>query len=101
LESVHRLHHHNTVTFKYTIDGLSPLAPTRRRSISPAAEENILPASPQAGNLGDRYLKTIHGFLGVCDYQTLAIETLDVMGQDVGKLVGDAIGKAQEIAKTF
>lgn len=91
----------NTVTFKYTIDGPVGLC-TNKKAINITGRGGEYSSGVTSGwELGDRYLKTILGFLGICDYQTLAIETLDVMGQDVGKLVGDAIGKANEIAKTF
>lgn len=51
--------------------------------------------------MGDRYLKTILTFMGVTSYQTIAAETLDVIGNDVAALVGEKIEEARQVAKTF
>jgi len=51
--------------------------------------------------MGDRYVKTILGFLGVSDIQTLAIENLDIIGADVEAKVKEGKEKADLIAKEF
>jgi FMN-dependent NADH-azoreductase len=51
--------------------------------------------------MGDRYLRTIFGFLGITDYQTLSAELLDVIGHDAEAIVGEGILKGQELARTF
>jgi FMN-dependent NADH-azoreductase len=51
--------------------------------------------------MGDRYLRTVFGFLGVSEFSTIAAEGLDVIGNDVETIVNKAIKEAQEAAKTF
>jgi FMN-dependent NADH-azoreductase len=51
--------------------------------------------------LGDRYVRTILGFFGVYDVNTLAVENLDRSGTDVEAVLADAIKDAQEKAKNF
>ncbi len=51
--------------------------------------------------LGDKYLKTVLNFLGICNYTTIAAEFLDVIGIDVEAAVNKAIGEAKEAAASF
>lgn len=51
--------------------------------------------------MGNKYLKTVLGFMGITDYTTIAGEMLDVIGQDVDALLSIEIQKAQDIAKNF
>jgi FMN-dependent NADH-azoreductase len=51
--------------------------------------------------MGDRYLRTILGFLGIQDYTTISAESLDVVGKDVAALVQSTIEIASEKAKNF
>ena len=51
--------------------------------------------------MGDRYLKTILGFLGITDYTTLATNQLDVIGLDIEELVNKGVEKAEGFAKNF
>lgn len=55
----------------------------------------------QANEMGDKYLKNQFAIYGIEDYQTLAVDMMDVWGTDVEKMILDAIDKAQAIAKDF
>lgn len=54
-----------------------------------------------AYEMADRYLRTILGFLGFCDIETIAAEGLDIQGADVKSIVEGAKRKAAEMAKVF
>ena len=51
--------------------------------------------------LGDRYLKTIFGFLGITNYKTISANELDVIGKDIDQIVNQAITEAKNLAKDF
>ncbi len=51
--------------------------------------------------MGDRYLRTILGFFGIKDIETIAIDNLDVMGVNVKEKVEEGIEKAISLAKKF
>ena len=51
--------------------------------------------------MDDRYLKTIFAFFGITDFTTIAVDNLDVVGEDVEAIVENSIKKAQLIAKQF
>jgi FMN-dependent NADH-azoreductase len=51
--------------------------------------------------MGDRYMRTILGFLGLTDFQTIAAEGLDIVGADVEGIVNEAIEKAKGLAVRF
>ena len=51
--------------------------------------------------MGDRYLRTILGFLGITDFETIAAEELDVIGNDVDAILSKAMEKAAQAAKHF
>lgn len=50
---------------------------------------------------GNRYLKAIMGFFGITDYTLISAEGLDVIGQDIKKIVGEATEKAVKFAESF
>jgi FMN-dependent NADH-azoreductase len=47
------------------------------------------------------YLRGILSFFGIKDITTIAAEKLDVQGEDVDKIVEEAISKAKQTAKNF
>ncbi len=51
--------------------------------------------------MGDRYLRTILGFFGIKDIETIGIDNLDVMGVNVEEKVEEGIEKAISLAKKF
>jgi len=89
------------ITFKYTEDGAVGLCQGKKavHIVARGGEYSEGPAA--AFEMGDRYLRTLLAFLGVTDYTTVSADNLDVIGQDVDAIVGNAIMKGQEIAKNL
>jgi len=88
------------VTFKYTAQGAVGLLQNKKVTyIVTRGGEYLGPAS--AYEMGERYLRTILGFLGVTDFTTISAEGLDMIGVDVQSKVQKAIQKAQQTAKAF
>lgn len=89
------------ITFKYTASGPVGLC-SDRKAIHITSRGGIYSSEPFSSfEMGDRYLRTILGFLGITDFTTVAAERLDVIGNDVDTIVGNAIAEAKEIAKNF
>ncbi|MDF2543090.1 MAG: azoR2 [Herbinix sp.] len=89
------------ITFKYTADGPVGLC-QGKKAINITARGGVYSQGPGADyEMGDRYLRTILGFLGITDFTTVSAESLDVIGNDVEAIVTQAIQKAEGIAKTF
>lgn len=89
------------ITFEYTATGAVGLC-HHKKAVNITSRGGEYSTGHLANfEMGDRYLKTILTFMGVTSYQTIAAETLDVIGNDVKALVSEKISEAQEIAKTF
>jgi len=86
------------ITFKYTAEGPVGLL-NNKKAIHIVARGGEYVNAPY--EMGDRYLRTILGFFGITEVETLGIENLDVIGADVEGKVNDAINKASNIAKNF
>lgn len=89
------------ITFKYTAQG--PVGQCQgKKAVNITTRGGNYSQQPMADyEMGDRYLKTILGFLGITDYTTIAAENLDVVGQDVEAIIGNAIKQAEDLAKNF
>lgn len=89
------------ITFKYTENGPVGLC-TGKKAVNISARGGQYSREPNASfEMGDRYLRTIFGFLGITDFTTISADELDVMGNDIDKILGNAIKDAQEKAKNF
>ncbi len=89
------------ITFKYTASGPVGLC-TGRKAVNITARGGSYSAGPAASlEMGDRYLRTVFGFMGITDFQTIAAEALDVVGNDADAVVGEAVGQAGELVKDF
>ena len=86
------------ITFKYTENGPVGLL-NNKKAIHIVARGGEYGDAPY--EMGDRYIKTILGFFGIQDIETLAIENLDLMGADVEGKVNDGLEKAKGLAKKF
>jgi FMN-dependent NADH-azoreductase len=89
------------ITFKYTESGAVGLL-QGKKAVNIVARGGVY--NSEASNMyemGDRYLRTIFGFFGVTDFTTITAEGLDIVGQDVEAIVGNAIKKAQDLARSF
>ena len=51
--------------------------------------------------MGERYLRTILGFFGITDIETISLENMDVIGADVQGKINEAIKRASLIAENF
>jgi FMN-dependent NADH-azoreductase len=90
-----------TVTFKYSAEGPVGMC-TNKKAINITARGGEYSEGKLASwEMGDKYLRTIMGFLGIKDFMTISADNLDVIGQDVEAIVGKAINKARVIAKSF
>jgi len=89
------------ITFKYTESG--PVGLLRgKKAVNISARGGDYHAEPYSNfEMEDRYLRTIFGFFGITDFTTITAENLDVMGQDVEAIIGNAIKRANELVVTF
>jgi FMN-dependent NADH-azoreductase len=89
------------ITFKYTAEGPVGLC-TGKKAINISARGGKYSVEPFASyEMGDRYLRTLFAFFGITNFTTISAEELDVIGNDVEAIVGNAIKDAQEKAKSF
>ena len=86
------------ITFKYTAEGPVGLLENKKavHIVSRGGEYANAPYE-----MGDRYIRTILGFFGVTDVQSVTAENVDVMGIDVDAILDEAVNKARQIAKQF
>lgn len=89
------------ITFKYTENGAVGLL-QNKKAVNIVARGGMYSKEPYSMyEMGDRYLRTILGFLGITDYTTISAENLDVIGQDVEAIIGNAIRSAEDLARNF
>ena len=89
------------ITFKYTEEGSMGLC-QGKKAINISTRGGTYSAEPfSAFEMGDRYLRVLFVFLGITDFTTISADGLDVIGNDVEAIVGEAIKEAQEKAKDF
>lgn len=89
------------ITFKYTEQGPVGML-QNKKAINIVTRGGDYSSKPfDAYEMGDLYLKTIMTFYGIKDYTSLAVDNLDVEGQDVEAVLEKAYIKAKEIAKRF
>ncbi|MDK0536085.1 FMN-dependent NADH-azoreductase [Clostridium perfringens] len=86
------------ITFKYTAEGPVGLL-NNKKAVHIVSRGGAYDNSPY--EMGDRYLRTILGFFGIKDIETIAIDNLDVMGINVEEKVEEGIEKAISLAKKF
>ena len=86
------------ITFAYTAQGPVGLLNDRKavHIVSRGGEYVNAPYE-----MGDKYLRTILGFFGIGEVETIAIENVDVIGADVEGKINKSIEEAQQIARNF
>lgn len=90
-----------SITFKYTAEGPVGLC-LGKKAVNITTRGGDYSSGIAAGlEMGDKYLKTILGFMGITDYTTIAANQMDVIGQDVDALVATAINDAKNIVMNF
>jgi FMN-dependent NADH-azoreductase len=89
------------ITFKYTEMGPIGLCENKKaiNITTRGGEYSIEPFSSY--EMGDKYLRTIFGFLGISDFSTIAADELDVENSDIDAILSNALKEATEFAKTF
>ncbi|HHD2753677.1 TPA: FMN-dependent NADH-azoreductase [Clostridium perfringens] len=86
------------ITFKYTAEGPVGLL-NNKKAVHIVSRGGDYENAPY--EMGDRYLRTILGFFGIREIETIAVDGLDVMGVDVQAKVEEGIEKATSFAKKF
>lgn len=86
------------ITFKYTAEGPVGLL-NNKKAVHIVSRGGAYDNSPY--EMGDRYLRTILGFFGIKDMETIAMDNLDVIGVNVEEKVEEGIEKATSLAKKF
>lgn len=90
------------ITFKYTSEGPKGQCTDGKKAIHIVTRGGAYSEEPLSSfELGDRYLRTLFGFLGITDYTTFAVENMDRSSTDVEQVVEDAIKNAYKMAKVF
>ncbi len=89
------------ITFKYTATGPVGLC-IGKKVVNITSRGGVYNAEPAASfEMGDRYLRTLLGFLGITDFTTISAEGLDIIGNDVDSIIEKAITSATGKAKNF
>ena len=86
------------ITFKYTAEGPVGLL-NNKKAVHIVSRGGGYDNSPY--EMGDRYLRTILGFFGIKDIETIGIDNLDVIGVNVEEKVEEGIEKANSLANKF
>lgn len=89
------------ITFRYSEQGPVGMCEGKKAVHITARGGNYSEGPFATFEMGDRYLRTVFGFLGIRDFTTIAAEGLDVQGVDVPAIVNDAVKRAEETAKGF
>lgn len=89
------------ITFKYTAEGAVGLL-ENKKAVNIVSRGGAYSEGSMANfEMGDRYLRTIFGFFGIRDFQTIATDKCDVQGIDVDAIVKEAKDKAISLSKNF
>jgi len=89
------------ITFKYTASGPVGLC-QGKKAVNITSRGGAYSVEPMSNfEMGDRYLRTILGFLGITDFTTIAAEGMDVIGADTEAIIQNAIKDAQIKAAEF
>jgi len=92
------------ITFKYTEQGpVGLLADKGKKCAHIVARGGLYSQGPtEAYEMGDRYIRTIMGFMGVHDIITISTELTGVLqAQELEASVRDSVEKAAKLGKTF
>lgn len=89
------------ITFKYTAEGPVGLCKNKKAVHIVTRGGGYMEPPLSEYEMGDRYLRTILGFLGITNFTTIVAENLDVIGNDVNAIVQKVIKDAVTFAKEF
>jgi FMN-dependent NADH-azoreductase len=89
------------ITFKYTEVGAVGLC-ENKKAINITTRGGEYSVEPLASyEMGDKYLRTIFGFLGITDFMSITADELDVENSDIDAIISNSLKEATELAKTF
>ena len=89
------------VTFKYTSEGAAGLLENKKAVYFVTRGGNYSTPPFSEFELGERYLRTILGFMGITDFTTFAADDMDRSATDVEAVIADYIDKAAQFAAEF
>jgi FMN-dependent NADH-azoreductase len=89
------------LTFKYTDNGPVGLLKNKKAVVIMTTGGEYLDPPYDQLDFASKYVTTMLRFFGVEEVSLIAAQRLDIIGEDVEKLVSDAQKKAEELAKTF
>ena len=92
------------ITFKYTENGaVGLLAGKNKKAVHVVTRGGMYSEGPaKEYELGDKYLRTLLGFLGIYDVETLSLELTNVLqGEELEAARDKSNERAREMAKTF
>ncbi|AIG27501.1 FMN-dependent NADH-azoreductase 2 [Brevibacillus laterosporus LMG 15441] len=88
-------------TFKYTEAGPAGLL-NGKKVLHIQARGGMYSEGPAVDfEFGDKYLKAVMNFIGITDYETLAVEGMNALPAEAENIKAKAKERAVEIAKTF
>lgn len=88
-------------TFKYTAEGPVGLLNGKKAAHIQAAGGVYSQGPGQNMDFSNRYLKTVLGFIGITDVETIWVEGMAAQPDQADSIKAKAISQAQEIAKRF
>lgn len=89
------------ITFKYTENGPVGMC-GGKKAVYVVTRGGSYSEGPAAMfEMGERYLRTIFGFFGITDFTTIALDNLDVVGEDVDAIMERGLKQVEEVVKGF
>lgn len=89
------------ITFMYTVEGPLGLCSGKKAVNITTRGAKYSEGSNTGLEMGDAYLRTISGFLGIADFTTIYAEELDIIGTDIDAIMQNAIKEAENLARDF
>ncbi|UOF92000.1 FMN-dependent NADH-azoreductase [Fodinisporobacter ferrooxydans] len=88
-------------TFKYTAEGPIGLLP-KKKAVHIQARGGMYSEGPaKEMEMGDRYIRTIMGFFGITDMESIIVEGMAAMPNEAENIRAKAIERAKKAAKNF
>lgn len=89
------------ITFKYTESGPVGMCSGKKALHFVSRGGHYLEGPATGFEMGDRYLRVLFGFLGIVDFETIAIEGVDMIGVDVDQIINRAKKRADTVLEDF
>jgi FMN-dependent NADH-azoreductase len=86
------------ITFKYTAQGSIGLL-NNKKAVHIVSRGGDYANSPY--EMGDRYLRTILGFFGIKDIETIALDGVNANGADVNQIINNGLEKSKTLVSKF